>query len=80
METLPPPTESVTNSEPADAWVMRASAEGRYVRIREWVSSILPTPRDLFLYLPEGYASSPERSYPVLLIHDGQNLFDGDLS
>lgn len=31
---------------------------------------------DLIVYLPPGYDSDPERRYPVLYLHDGQNLFD----
>lgn len=52
----------------------------RYFRFQNWVSDALPTPRDLFLWLPETYLQEPERSFPVLLLHDGQNLFDGELS
>jgi predicted alpha/beta superfamily hydrolase len=32
--------------------------------------------RDVIVYLPPGYNSSAERRYPVLYLHDGQNLFD----
>jgi predicted alpha/beta superfamily hydrolase len=32
--------------------------------------------RTLRLYLPPSYASEPTRRYPVLYLHDGQNLFD----
>ncbi len=52
----------------------------RYYRLRNWVSDILPAPRDLFLYLPEAYLREPDGRFPVLLLHDGQNLFDGELS
>jgi predicted alpha/beta superfamily hydrolase len=31
--------------------------------------------RRIWIYLPEGYATS-RRNYPVLYMHDGQNLFD----
>jgi hypothetical protein len=31
--------------------------------------------RRVWIYLPEGYASSKE-NYPVLYMHDGQNVFD----
>ncbi|MEW6707607.1 MAG: alpha/beta hydrolase-fold protein [Pseudomonadota bacterium] len=46
---------------------------------------VLPTPftipglnrqRTVRLYLPPSYASAPERRYPVIYMHDGQNLFD----
>ena len=32
--------------------------------------------RTLRLYLPPSYATSPERRYPVIYMHDAQNLFD----
>jgi predicted alpha/beta superfamily hydrolase len=32
--------------------------------------------RPLYVYLPPSYATDPERRYPVLYMHDGQNLFD----
>lgn len=40
-------------------------------------SSILKNERDLVVYLPPGYEEQPERRFPVLYLHDGQNLFDG---
>jgi predicted alpha/beta superfamily hydrolase len=36
--------------------------------------------RDLIVYLPPGYDHQPHRHYPVLYLHDGQNLFDGATS
>lgn len=32
--------------------------------------------RDVDVWLPPGYAGNPGRRYPVLYMHDGQNLFD----
>ena len=32
--------------------------------------------RTLRLYLPPSYAASPQRRYPVIYMHDAQNLFD----
>jgi predicted alpha/beta superfamily hydrolase len=32
--------------------------------------------RTLRLYLPPSYESSPDKRYPVIYMHDGQNLFD----
>jgi predicted alpha/beta superfamily hydrolase len=43
-------------------------------------SRILPDARDLIVYLPPGYDDEPLRSYPVLYMHDGQNLFDPQTS
>jgi enterochelin esterase-like enzyme len=39
-------------------------------------SQFLPSDRDITVYVPPCYDASPERSYPVLYLHDGQNLFD----
>lgn len=36
--------------------------------------------RTLRLCLPPSYASAPERRYPVIYMHDGQNLFDAATS
>jgi predicted alpha/beta superfamily hydrolase len=35
--------------------------------------------RRIWLYLPEGYERS-RQEYPVLYMHDGQNLFDDSIS
>jgi predicted alpha/beta superfamily hydrolase len=32
--------------------------------------------RSIYVYLPPGYNDDPKRRYPVLYVHDGQNLFD----
>ncbi len=39
-------------------------------------SSFLENIRDVIVYLPPGYGSEDWRRYPVLYLHDGQNLFD----
>ena len=39
-------------------------------------TSDLVTPRDVEVWLPPSYATEPDRTYPVLYMHDGQNLFD----
>jgi predicted alpha/beta superfamily hydrolase len=47
---------------------------------RGFASHHLPDSRDLVVYVPPGYDRHPERTYPVLYLHDGQNLFDGRTS
>ncbi|WP_457652830.1 alpha/beta hydrolase [Rhodocaloribacter sp.] len=37
-------------------------------------------PRTVDVWLPPGYETGPRRRYPVLYMHDGQNLFDARLS
>jgi len=39
-------------------------------------SRFLRNQRDLIVYLPPGYDEQPESRFPVLYLHDGQNLFD----
>lgn len=39
-------------------------------------SRFLPDDRDVIVYVPPGYDAEMERRYPVLYMHDGQNLFD----
>lgn len=39
-------------------------------------SRFLPEKRDIIIYLPPGYEDHGDRRYPVLYMHDGQNLFD----
>ena len=41
-----------------------------------FVSRFLDRARDLVVYLPPGYDDAAQRRYPVLYMHDGQNLFD----
>ena len=43
-------------------------------------SRFLRNERDLIVYLPPGYREQPQRRFPVLYLHDGQNLFDGATS
>jgi predicted alpha/beta superfamily hydrolase len=39
-------------------------------------SKHLDDPRNVLVYLPPGYGLDPERRYPVLYMHDGQNLMN----
>jgi predicted alpha/beta superfamily hydrolase len=39
-------------------------------------SRFLRNQRDLIVYLPPRYDDQPQRRFPVLYLHDGQNLFD----
>ena len=47
---------------------------------REFESIYLPDKRDVIVYVPPGYDEQLERTYPVMYMHDGQNLFDGRTS
>ena len=43
---------------------------------REVYSRIMDRKRDFFVWLPPGYDLNPSKSFPVLYMHDGQNLID----
>jgi len=63
------------------------SRENRRVAIRKgrletlaFASNVFANSRQVTIYLPAGYDDHPEQRYPVLYMHDGQNLFDPNRS
>lgn len=50
------------------------------IRHDEFHSAALACQRPLLVYLPPGYRRDTRRLYPVLYLHDGQNIFDGATS
>ncbi len=52
---------------------------GTVVTIASFYSPELDNRRDIMIYLPPGYDQGGER-YPVVYMHDGQNLFDAATS
>lgn len=55
--------------------VLAPGVTGRLLRYDAFASRDV-APRDIDVWLPPGYGSDPVRRYPVLYMHDGQNLFD----
>ena len=51
-------------------------AAGHLEWIREVPSQRLNRTRSIYLYLPPHYEDQPQEHYPVLYMHDGNNLFD----
>jgi predicted alpha/beta superfamily hydrolase len=49
---------------------------GTLDHIRGFHSEILGNDRDITIYLPPGYSDRDDVRYPVLYMHDGQNLFE----
>lgn len=47
---------------------------------KKFHSQFLTNDRDVLVYLPPGYETAKRSRYPVLYLHDGQNLFDGATS
>lgn len=67
----------------ACAWTLPAAADtdttaprGEVRIVENFASPQLGNSRALRIYLPPGYAAHPRQRYPVLYMHDGQNLFD----
>jgi len=46
----------------------------KVIKIDEFEGSLPKRP--LYIYLPRGYDEQPDRKYPVLYMHDGQNCFE----
>ena len=55
-------------------------SDGQLRKHENFRSRFLRNRRNLVVYLPPGYEEQPERRFPVLYMHDGQNLFDGSTS
>lgn len=49
---------------------------GRLEHIADFESKIVGNRRTITVYLPAGYDERDDRRYPVLYMHDGQNLFE----
>ncbi|MEM6689266.1 MAG: alpha/beta hydrolase-fold protein [Planctomycetota bacterium] len=73
--------ESGTYKHQVNAWtnrkprVVRGQVTGE-LRYHRQIKSEGLRPRDVVVWLPPSYEADEPRSYPVLYMHDGQNLFD----
>ncbi len=68
----------VTASTPRsiDIYPFFGASQGSLVTIPGFYSPQLNNSRDITLYLPPSYNENTAKRYPVLYMHDGQNLFD----
>jgi predicted alpha/beta superfamily hydrolase len=62
------------------AFMPPTTLTGNIQRHRAFPSKILGNRRDVLVYLPQGYRRFTGRRYPVLYLHDGQNVFDAATS
>jgi predicted alpha/beta superfamily hydrolase len=78
----PPAPDAAVAKAPAAVPPRRAQAVAATGTVEAWgpVASRHVAPRNVDVWLPPSYASHPERRYPVLYMHDGQNLFDPALA
>lgn len=51
----------------------KVTGEVRYHRNLSWEGLL---PRDVIVWLPPSYSTDPTKRYPVLYLHDGQNIID----
>ncbi len=57
-----------------------SSLTGNIERIEGFESKALNTKRKISVYLPPSYKTDLKAKYPVIYMHDGQNVFDGKTS
>jgi glycosidase/enterochelin esterase-like enzyme len=58
-----------------DDW-KNSGVSGTLVYWQDVASELLAETRHVEIWLPPGYDDDPDRRYPVIYMHDGQNLFD----
>ena len=57
-----------------------SSLTGNIERFEGFESKALNTKRNISVYLPPSYKTDSKAKYPVIYMHDGQNVFDGATS
>jgi predicted alpha/beta superfamily hydrolase len=55
---------------------IQATGTVKRLQVHGGVGAAAGSDRDLLVWLPPGYESNPNRTYPVLYLHDAQNVFD----
>jgi predicted alpha/beta superfamily hydrolase len=73
--TLSGPTQTVERAFDSPVPPYPVTFSGT-VRVHKDFQSKFLAPREVQVWLPPGYDKEPERRYPVLYMHDGQNVFD----
>jgi len=56
--------------------IQKASLTGQFEYLHRFQSNILKNERTIMIWLPPNYALRPSHRFPVLYMHDGNNLFD----
>lgn len=80
-DRTPNPARSVEINTPGSGAPPRAITRSGDIRVHHRVfSPQLKNERTVLVYLPPNYDSEPERRYPVLYLHDGNNVFDAATS
>jgi predicted alpha/beta superfamily hydrolase len=56
--------------------IQKASLTGQFEYLHKFQSNVLKNERTIMIWLPPNYALRPSHRFPVLYMHDGNNLFD----
>lgn len=59
-----------------DVWPFFFHTGGVVKKWGDWASTALGNTRGVWVYYPPSYDENPAERYPVVYMHDGQNLFD----
>ncbi|HZD31069.1 MAG TPA: alpha/beta hydrolase-fold protein [Candidatus Angelobacter sp.] len=57
-----------------------ASLPSRLHKHTQFASALVDEKHDFIVYVPQAFRDDPSRFFPVLFLHDGQNLFDPETS
>ncbi len=80
MEPMARPVPTPAFNTPVHAGLARdmptATAVGGLAHYAAVTSRFLPQPHDVVVCTPPGYEQDTTRRYPVVYLHDGQNVFD----
>src|SRR5438477_687085 len=74
------PNFAVDPGKTVEVWPRFNSDSGRVERIDGWYSNALGNSRPIWIYYPPSYDEQPDERFPVVYMHDGQNLFDASYS
>ncbi len=70
------PNYAVSAGGTVDVWPRFTHDQGAVTRIDQWWSNGLANTRPIWVYTPPSYQEQPAERFPVVYLHDGQNLFD----
>jgi predicted alpha/beta superfamily hydrolase len=56
------------------------SLQSRLYKHQQFASRLIDEKHDFIVYVPRAFNDDPHRFFPVLYLHDGQNLFDPETS
>ena len=70
------PNFAVDPGATVDVWPRFRGDSGWVARYDGWWSGTLQNTRPVWIYTPPSYDEQPTERFPVVYMHDGQNLFD----